>query len=71
MTYRPVFGGAITVALVVGTLLTAINLGDVVLSGHFRGLVLAKVGLTYVVPCSVSTYSALAANRLRDTQHDN
>ena len=34
------------------------------LHGHANALVAAKVGLTYLVPFSVSTYSALAANRL-------
>jgi len=52
------------VALVVGTILVAINQSDVVLSGHLTALVVAKIGLTYLVPFSVSTYSALTANRL-------
>lgn len=47
----------------VGTMLLAINQGDVILSGHLTGLVMAKAGLTYLVPYTVSTYSALAANR--------
>ena len=45
--------------------LMVINQADVVLSGHVTVLVLAKIGLTYLVPFSVSTYSALAINRLR------
>jgi hypothetical protein len=63
--YWPVCGRAITVALIVGTILMVINQTDVVLSGHITALVLAKIGLTYLVPFSVSTYSALAINRLR------
>jgi hypothetical protein len=55
------------VALVVGTILMAINQSDVLLSGHLTSLVAAKIGLTYLVPFSVSTYSALAANRLRES----
>jgi hypothetical protein len=54
------------VALLVGTILLVINQADVVLSGHLTPLVAAKIGLTYLVPFSVSTYSALAANRLRE-----
>jgi hypothetical protein len=50
------------VALIVGT----INQGDVLLSGHLTVLVACKIVLTYTVPFSVSTYSALAANRLHD-----
>lgn len=64
LTYWPVCGRAISVALVVGTILMIINQADVLISGHVTVLVLAKIGLTYPVPFSVSTYSALAANRL-------
>ncbi len=47
---------AIKVAAVVGTLLTAINQGDVILMGE--SLSIWKVGLTYLVPYSVSSYSS-------------
>jgi Mg/Co/Ni transporter MgtE len=63
--YWPVLGRAIRVASVVGTVLFFINQSDVVLRGDITPLVIAKIGLTYLVPFSVSTYSALAANRLR------
>jgi hypothetical protein len=59
-----VCGRAIKVALIVGTILMVINQGDVLLSGHLTMLVASKIGLTYTVPFAVSTYSALAANRL-------
>jgi hypothetical protein len=65
LVYWPVCGRAIKVALLVGTILLAINQGDVILARHVTMLVVAKIGLTYVVPFSVSNYSALAANRLR------
>ncbi len=65
--YWPVCGRAITVALVVGTILMVINQGDVLLTGHLTVLVASKIVLTYTVPFSVSTYSALAANRLRSS----
>jgi hypothetical protein len=55
---------ALAVAGVVGTILFAINQLDVVVSGQVTGLVLTKIALTYLVPYSVSTYSALAVNRL-------
>ncbi len=64
LLYWPVCRRAIIVALVVGTILMLINQADVVLSGNASALVVAKVGLTYLVPFSVSTYSALAANRI-------
>ncbi len=56
---------AAQVALVVGTILFAINQLDVVLAGDLTPFVAAKIGLTFLVPYSVSTYSALAVNRLR------
>jgi len=64
LSYRPVCGRAIIVALIVGTILMVINQADVIVGGHLTTLVVAKIGLTYLVPFSVSTYSALAANRL-------
>lgn len=62
--HRPVFHRAIVIALVVGTLLTLINQGDVLLHGHVTALVVVKICLTYTVPFAVSTGSALAANRV-------
>lgn len=68
LIYRPVVRRALAVALVVGTILAIINQADVLISGHVSPLVVAKLGLTYLVPFSVSTYSALAANRLTGDQ---
>jgi hypothetical protein len=65
--YWPVCGRAIKVALVVGTILMVINQGDMLLSGQLTMLIGAKIGLTYTVPFSVSTFSALAANRLHSS----
>jgi hypothetical protein len=64
VSYGPVLRRAVRVALVVGTLIFLINQADVVLSGHLTRLVAVKIGLTYLVPFSVSTYSALALNRI-------
>jgi hypothetical protein len=68
--YGPVFRQALRVAAIVGTLLFAINQGDVVLRGHATPLVVVKVALTYLVPFGVSTYSALGVNRLRRRADD-
>lgn len=65
--YRPVLRRAIYVALVVGTILTAINQGDLLLAGLITPVVLTKILLTYLVPYSVSTFSALSANRVIET----
>lgn len=64
VVYPAVFRRAVRVALVVGTLLFAINQLDVVLRGDLAPLVAFKIALTYLVPFSVSTYSALQINRL-------
>ena len=52
---------AFLTALVVGTLLTAINHGDVLLSGGFPPPI--KVGLTYCVPYCVTTWGAVTGKR--------
>ena len=53
------------VALVVGTVLFAINQLDVVLRGEVTPIVVAKILLTFAVPYAVSTYSALQVSRAR------
>jgi hypothetical protein len=55
---------ALQVAAVVGLVLFAINQLDVVLQGGLSAIVGAKILLTFAVPYSVSTYSALQVNRL-------
>lgn len=62
--YRPVTRRALRVALVVGTILFIINQADVVLRGDLTTTVALKIALTYLVPYSVSTYSALQINRI-------
>ena len=62
--YPRVRDRAIRVALVVGIALFLINQLDVVLSGGLTGLVASKIALTFLVPYSVSTYSALQVSRL-------
>lgn len=54
---------SLLVAVVVGTLLNAINQGDAMLAG--RPLVWSKLLLTYAVPYLVATYGAVTA-RLAD-----
>lgn len=64
---RPVLRRAILIALLIGSLLTLINQGDVLLHGHFTWFTTVKIGLTYLVPFGVSTSFALAANRVAGT----
>jgi len=49
-------------AVVVGTLLVAINHGDVLIGGgHLDGTRLLRMGLTVLVPYAVSTLSSVQA----------
>ena len=64
IVYPPTFRRALSVAGIVGTILFIINQADVVLMGHLTPLIGFKILLTYSVPFLVSTYSALAANRV-------
>ena len=65
LRYPPVVQRAVRVALVVGSLLFLINQADIVLRGDLSPGVALKIALTYLVPFSVSTYSALQINRIR------
>ncbi len=52
---------ALKTALVVGTILVAINHGDVILAG--AAPVAWKIALTYCVPYCVATWGAIGAKR--------
>ena len=54
---------AIRVAIIVGTVLTLINQGDVLLAGMAPNWI--KMALTYLVPYCVSTHGAVSAMRDR------
>ncbi len=53
----------IKIALVVGTILTAINQGDVILGGHATFVTWIKTALNYCVPFVVSNLGLLAGKR--------
>jgi hypothetical protein len=53
------------IALVVGTILFAINQLNVVLDGHATAVVWIKTGVTYLVPFAVSNIGILIATRRR------
>ena len=57
---RSVVHRALKVALIVGTALNLINQGEVLLSLNFATLNLIKFFLTYAVPYSVTTYTAVS-----------
>ena len=64
--HPPILRRSLITALVVGTVLTAINQGDSLLA--LAPVLLWKIPLTYVVPFAVSTYSALAIGREQVTR---
>ena len=47
------------VCLIVGTLLTAINQGNFILSGDFQAAMVWKIPMTYAVPFIVATVGGL------------
>jgi hypothetical protein len=53
------------IALVVGTLLTAINQGDVLLAGRWLPALFWKLPLTYAVPFVVATLGALGTGKVQ------
>lgn len=59
--YRPHLRKCILIALIVGTILFAINQLDVVLSGRATATVWFKSGLTFFVPFCVSNYGIIVA----------
>jgi len=52
-------------AVVVGTILTAINQGTILADGDFPGALYWKIPLTYCVPFCVATWGALINSRIR------
>lgn len=60
---KPVVKRAMRIAIVVGTILAAINHGDRLLLGDVDFNAALKILLTFCVPYSVSTYSSVLAIR--------
>ena len=63
LRHLPLLKRSLIAALVVGTVLTALNQGDNLLAGEWSSSLYWKVPLTYCVPFLVSTYGALINNR--------
>jgi hypothetical protein len=53
------------IALIVGSVLLAINQGDVLLAGRWDASLAWKAPLTYAVPFIVATWGALLSSRER------
>ncbi len=63
LQHWPMLKRSIIAALVVGTILTLLNQGDVLLSGSWNNALYWKIPLTYGVPFMVATYGALSNSR--------
>ena len=61
---------AAKVAAIVGPILTVINQYDVLLSLDFSLRLVAKIGLTFLVPYSVSSFSSARAYMDNETASD-
>ncbi len=58
------------IALIVGTLLTAINQGNIVAQGHFPLILAWKIPLTYCVPFCVAMTGAILNARSVFSRND-
>lgn len=65
IAYPPHLKRTIATALIVGTVLFAINQLNVVLAGHATTLTWIKTGATYLVPFCVSNIGLLIGSRNR------
>ena len=63
LRYRPMLRRSAWTALVVGTVLVAINQGGILLSGAWPASLAWQIPLTYVVPFCVATWGALGNSR--------
>ena len=64
VAHRPLVRTATVTALVVGTILTTINQGNLLYAGTFPAALAWKIPLTYCVPYCVATWSALRISRI-------
>lgn len=65
LRFRPMLRRSLLTALVVGTILTAVNQGTVLADGEFPYDLYWKIPLTYCVPFCVATWGALINSRIR------
>lgn len=63
--YRPHLRKSLALTVVVGTILFAINQGNIVFRGQATAEVWIKGGMTYIVPFCVANYGILVATYRR------
>jgi len=57
--YRPMLRRSFIICLIVGTILTGINQGNIIVAGDFPTVLAWKIPLTYSVPFCVATTGAI------------
>ena len=65
---REVVVRGLKASVIVGTILTAINQGDIILTGQFEASAAWKIPLTYLVPFCVSAYGGVGAIRQHEAR---
>ena len=63
LRHWPMLKKSLAACVVVGTLLTALNQGDILLAGGWNSSLWWKIPMTYTVPFMVATYGAMSNNR--------
>ena len=61
--HTPMLRRSLIVAIVVGSILTLLNQGDLLITGAWSDSLYWKIPLTYCVPFMVGTYGALSNGR--------
>ncbi len=64
LVHPPMLWRSVKIGILVGTVLAVINHGGVLMRGELTSGIALKIGLTYLVPFVVATWSALAASRM-------
>ena len=63
LRHTPMLKRSLVAAALVGTVLTALNQGDLMITGDWASALFWKVPLTYMVPFAVATWGALSSAR--------
>ena len=63
LQHWPMLKKSSAACVVVGTILTALNQGDLLIAGQWNSSMWWKIPLTYTVPFMVATYGAMVNNR--------
>ena len=67
LMYRPLVARSFLICLIVGTILTAINQGNLIVQGDLPMALAWKIPLTYSVPFCVATTGAILNARSKGT----